>query len=510
MGVALRALSQMERFESTLSWIAFGLLATVVLVSPWCFGAWEAWWFWPFTAVIFLSTALLGMQLLLEATQHEKHSVPGVRTGSSRRRRRSRNSGSRSRWHVVAILSYLLFLGYAVMRMIQSPVFTDAQRSVLLFMTPLLVALQVAFGLDGVQRRLLFRLILLNLLLLGLYGIINHAACGSHYVLGRPGYPQYYMDGRASGSYFCPDHYAGILEIALCLALGVVCARGTRWGMRVAASLVIAVALLGILLSKSRGAGLTVLVIMVGVWVWGLRPYSPRLRWAIRGALPLAVVALVMGATVVGSGYFKRFGTWFGWKQAKTQPLPEAVRTVGHFVRHSSRWPMLSGAMRAWVEAPVQGIGPGMHQVVWPHVAASGDGDVEERLWPTRLNNTNYSYEVHNDWAQLLEEYGLIGFALFMVSVIFFSGSLLRGMRRSVAAILSKNGSSASGSHASAMALGAWLALLAMAFHSLGDFNLQMPATNWLFGAVMALGFKGRISRSLVRSSRGTAEPAPA
>ena len=37
------------------------------------------------------------------------------------------------------------------------------------------------------------------------------------------------------------------------------------------------------------------------------------------------------------------------------------------------------------------------------------------------------------------------------------------------------------------LTLTALLALVAMAFHSLGDFNLQMPATTWLFAALLAL-----------------------
>jgi hypothetical protein len=36
--------------------------------------------------------------------------------------------------------------------------------------------------------------------------------------------------------------------------------------------------------------------------------------------------------------------------------------------------------------------------------------------------------------------------------------------------------------------LGGLLALAAMSFHSLGDFNLQMPATVWILAVILALG----------------------
>ena len=38
-----------------------------------------------------------------------------------------------------------------------------------------------------------------------------------------------------------------------------------------------------------------------------------------------------------------------------------------------------------------------------------------------------------------------------------------------------------------AVVLGALLGIAALGFHSLGDFNLQMPATVWLLGAIAAL-----------------------
>ena len=76
---------------------------------------------------------------------------------------------------------------------------------------------------------------------------------------------------------------------------------------------------------------------------------------------------------------------------------------------------MIGGAIRAWQAAPVWGVGAGMHQNIWPHVAASGDGDRGKGIWPTLVNDKFHSYEVHSDWIQLLEEYGLVGLILFLI-----------------------------------------------------------------------------------------------
>ncbi|MDP6630892.1 MAG: O-antigen ligase family protein [Kiritimatiellia bacterium] len=483
----------MEQIKSIIGRVAFSLLATVVLVAPWLFGAWEVWWFWSFTAILFVSSALFGAQLLLESVHHEVHTVSGTGSSQRRRRRKTGSTDSQRRWLTVTLVACLAFLGYAALRLIQTPVFADAQRSFLLFLTPFLVGVQVVFGLTREQRRLLFKLILLNFLLLGLYGLINHAVCSSHFVLWRPGYPQYIRDSRATGTYFCPDHFAGIMEIALCLAIGVLCSRRKGWSFHIGAFVLSVIALAGVLLSKSRGAGLTTLVILGATWIWGLRAFPSRTRWILRAALPITGVALIAVATIVNEGYFKRFGAWFGWDRAKEQAFPVAMDTVWKSTQRSSRWIMLSGAMRAWGDSPLLGIGPGMHQTVWPHVAASGDGDIEQGVWPTRLNNANYSYEVHNDWAQLLEEYGLIGLALFLVAAIGLSVSFLQGLRR-VAYTTSDDSTFRNGGRTCAMTLGAWIAMLALTFHSLGDFNLQMSATTWLLAATLGLGLVEGIS----------------
>ncbi|NQU39050.1 MAG: O-antigen ligase family protein [Lentisphaerae bacterium] len=492
----------MERIETTIAWSAFCLLAAVVLVAPWCFGAWEAWWFWPFVTVIFAASALFGFQLLLRATQEETHPVsgrrPSTRAGSRRRRSGAPPSG-RQKWRLACLLSCGAFLAYAMLRMLSAPVFTDAQRSLLLFLTPFLLGIQVVYGMNSQRRLLLFRILLLNLLLLGLYGILNHIACGSRWVVWRPGYAQYFMGHRASGSYFCPDHYAGLMEITLCMALAVLCGRGSTLRWRIASLLVAAVAVAGVVMSKSRGGGMATLLILAAAWLWGLREYRPRVRWALRGTALACTIIGLLAVSMSGSAYVKRFGSWFRWEQAKTQPFAAALHTVSQAVHSSSRWIMLSGAMEAWTSSPLTGIGPGMHQNIWPHVATSDDGDRAQGIWPTRLNNRNYSYEVHNDWAQLLEEYGLIGLVLAAAVMGILSRTLLLAISRNNDTRESEE-SSPTASDALPIVLSAWLALIAMAFHSLGDFNLQIPATTWLFAVIVAAGVGNATRRGGVAS----------
>ncbi|MEI6217766.1 MAG: hypothetical protein WCP86_02605 [bacterium] len=118
--------------------------------------------------------------------------------------------------------------------------------------------------------------------------------------------------------------------------------------------------------------------------------------------------------------------------------------------------------------------GPGMHQHLWFHYAASPDGDRTRGIWPTRPNYDTHAHQVHSDWLQLLEEYGIAGMAIFLGWMISMLVLLVRGFRAEVAP---------------AMALGAIVCFASMGLHSLVDFNLQIPATVWLLSAIVAIPF---------------------
>jgi O-antigen ligase len=357
----------------------------------------------------------------------------------------------------------LPFLAYAVIRAVQAPVRMDAERSLLLHITPFLTGLVIVVGLNPEHRRKLWAILPLNFLLLGLYGIGNHFLANNSKVLWMPGFPHYQQDHyRATGSYYCPDHFAGIMELALCIAIAVIAAKGAGTWRRVGMTVLAAVSVLGISLSKSRGGGFVlVLILGLALW-WGVMAWSPRQRLMIRLAgLVVGLVALV-GVVVAGTSYVQRF---------KQYPWTK--------LEHSDRYQMSAAALRGWMSSPWIGIGPGMHQNLWPHFAPSADGDREKGIRPRFLNNSFHSYEAHNDWVQLLEEYGLVGVILFLWAVGRSGMALLRGWKRA-AADLSR------GVETSVLPA-ALLAAAAMVLHSGGDFNLQIPATTWLLAAMMAL-----------------------
>ena len=439
-----------ERFDA---WCGRALLALLLVLwvgSTWLFSAWEIWWFWPFACVLFTAMGLLALRLLMCAA-----------LGTERL--------AFSRLAARLLFAYLPFLVYALVRAVQTDVHLDAERSLLLEVTPVLIALAVVLGTAPADQRRITDILGLNIALIGLYGIVNHVVFHNSHVLWTPGFSQY-QEGyyRATGTYYCPDHFAGLLEIGLGLALAALLSRSAPRRTRLGAIALAAIALAGIALSKSRGAGaVTLAMLTVAFWLAPDRlPACKRWLWRAGGLAALA--GLVAGVILAGGSYVKRFKE-YPWQQ----------------IRDSDRIQMAAAGLRAWNEARVFGIGPGMHPNFWWHVAASGDGNRGKGIWPTHLNDNFHSYNVHDDWVQLLEEYGEVGFILFVAAIGAVTAALLQTRRRQIRRW--RDDSPEPEPEADRLVLGALFALFAMAIHSIGDFNLQLPATTWLLGGLVGL-----------------------
>ncbi len=356
------------------------------------------------------------------------------------------------------------------MRSLAAPVFLDAERSFMLQLTPLILGFVIVLHFDARHMRWLGVLIAVNLALLGLYGLVNHYFFGNAHVLWEPGYSQYQIGyARATGTYYCPDHFAGLMELAVALGLGLLLDRNQARRLRAGGAALSALGVWCVLASRSRGGGLTLLVLAAGVLVWGLAQWRPRVARRLRLGLLLTVALMLVTLAVFGGNYVKRFKE-YPWRK----------------IELSERYQMTMGALRGWQSAPWFGIGPGMHQNLWPHFAASADGNRKLGKRPTYPNTGYHSYEAHNDWAQFMEEYGLTGLALFLVMLGGLGRGLYRGWRRELRERRYEDYGPTGRRH-HALTLAALLAAGAFCFHSLGDFNLQIPATVWLLATLIAM-----------------------
>ncbi len=452
-----------------LGWVTSLALAVAVLVGPWFFGAWEMWWFWAFFC--FIGGAMLAGGVRLAVAGFRGDRVPGTPDAV-----------------LVAALT-LPFLVYAVVRSWTAPVvWMDAERMVLLHASGVVVAVLTVFTLGRGQQRFLFGGLFASLVLMGLYGVLNHILFESRHVLWMPRYDQY--AGRATGPYFCPDHFAGAMELLFCMSAALLLDRRRRGVIaRLFAALAALLAAWGALLSKSRGAGMTLVVITGCILVWGFAQWPRAVRWYWRMITVSVVLLAAIAALMIHPDYFTRFKTYGGLHQAGQGAERTLVEDIAYKLERTCRGRMFGGAWRALKTAPWLGIGPGMHQHLWPQFAATADGDREQGVWPTLTNHDFHSYEVHGDWLQLLAEFGIVGTLLFFLPLVALIRALWIRIRREQTDWQFTDGSDAEDGRY-AWVVSGWLALAAMGFHSLGDFNLQMPGTVWMLALLIGCGMR--------------------
>lgn len=415
--------------------------------------------------MIFTVGLLLGIRLLLTAE-------------------RPRGDHSSHTGRQALLLLPLPFLFYALIRSITAPVFMDAERSILLFITPWLLAISILWGIKRSELRLMIMLMAVNFAALGIYGILNYFIAGNAKVLWLEGFPQYQQGYlRATGSFFCPDHFAGALELGMCLALGFIMNRESPWSRRIPALILLVICIAGIILSKSRGAGLTVIVTGAAALVYGLRQWQSKTRWMLRAGSFTTSIIILLALWNSDISYMRRFRAYITIPQELSGP--EKLDAVKASALRTCRGTMIAAAIRGWKTSPWIGIGPGMHKNTWFHFGPTPDGDREQGIWPSQPNNAQHSLEVHSDWVQLLQEYGIIGLILFLIPFVGIFYLLANTLNRAAAACrnqldrpISRTGYS--------LVLAGILAFVAMAFHSLGDFCLQIPALAWLLAAMIA------------------------
>lgn len=146
-------------------------------------------------------------------------------------------------------------------------------------------------------------------------------------------------------------------------------------------------------------------------------------------------------------------------------------------------------AVQQWKTAPVWGTGARTYEVY-------------AREFTTKPEDWNGAQSVdpnftHNDYAQLLAEYGAVGLALGLLMLGAHLGNGLRFLTWYRNSRHDRTGDIFSNSLA--MALGAVAALFALATHTIIDFNLHLPANALLVSALLGLlanpGFESDAAR---------------
>jgi O-antigen ligase len=262
---------------------------------------------------------------------------------------------------------------------------------------------------------------------------------------------------RASGSYACPNHFAGLLEMLIPVALTILIAGRMKALGRVLLAYCVLVMLAGLVLTFSRGgwiaagAGIVFVLVILGRH----RDY----RWP----------ALICLAAVLIAG---------GIAATRTDVMQKRLQSSHDLNPHArnSRPNIWRAAIGMWRDHPWLGVGPAhfgerfkQYRTHWAH------GE------PVRA---------HNDYLNALADWGVIGTTLAAIPWFLLGYGIWRTLRQ-VARDPGDFEAKRSGRYG--FVLGATGGLVALLTHSAVDFNFHIPANAML--AVTWMGLLAGYSR---------------
>ncbi len=352
--------------------------------------------------------------------------------------------GHHSRPHRQALFSAGLFASYLLARAFFSPTSWLAQLDIYSVLAGLDAYLITALVVtDGRKRMTVVALLLAGAVIQVVIGAIQFTN-GDNWMP----FPFLYRFGasfRASGFYASPNHLAGLLEIVGAFGLGLTFF--SRWPVwaKLLAGYASVVCYIGVILSGSRGGYLSVLFSLLVFALLSLRlirAAGPTFQFRLTIAAFALLVVAILGACLIIQ---------------KSDYLSERASRVAEKDVRLDYW---RAALQQFRLAPVFGTGSRTYLYYG-------------RLFRSPTVQLDPVY-VHNDYLQLLAEYGAAGGVLLVLLLAphlrwgLISARRL-GPRRIASShiILSNN---------MALNLGALSALAACLVHSFFDFNLHVPA----------------------------------
>lgn len=244
---------------------------------------------------------------------------------------------------------------------------------------------------------------------------------------------------RTSGSMFGPyvnhNHYAGMMELVAPFAVVLAASDRLAGARRMLVAFAAVIMSASIFLSGSRGGMLSFalqLIFLTAVLLPASRGRTGRLSYAAGLIVLIAMVAWIGGGRVM-----------------------REVEAISDVSTERIRLAIAQDSLRMFAQKPVMGWGLGTFPIVYPG----------QRSFSLDVNVN----QAHNDYAQLLVETGVVGFA----AMLWFLFALFRAVLQKLDDPLRSWGGMATVA-ASASCIG-------ILVHSLFDFNLHIPANAALF-----------------------------
>jgi O-antigen ligase len=262
--------------------------------------------------------------------------------------------------------------------------------------------------------------------------------------------------GRGTGTYISPNNLAGFLEMLLPLATAYILAGRVKPVVRILLGYSALVIAAGLAVTFSRGGWAACalgLLVLLGILLFQRQHQLPAF---------LLLVLLVGGGTIFVTKYLAKTTTYVQRMDATT--------TNNGRVNLDMRADLWLAAAQMWRDNFWWGVGPAHYNYRFP-----GYRSEHVQLQPDRA---------HNDYLNLLADWGTVGGIITLAGAAVFAASLWQ-TRRHVRRV-EKEFKSAN-SNRLAFFLGALAGLVALAAHSVVDFNLHIPANAILGVTLLAL-----------------------
>lgn len=263
--------------------------------------------------------------------------------------------------------------------------------------------------------------------------------------------------GRASGTYISPNNLAGFLEMLLPLATAYVLAGRMKPVTRILLGYAALVMAVGLTVTFSRGGWTAAAIGSLAVIVMMLGHRQHR------------IPALLLLIVLVGGG------AWF--TKLYLSKTPSYISRIEETMNKGQveldfRRDMWTAAERMWLNHFWWGVGPAHYNYLFPEYRSE-----RVQRQPDRA---------HNDYLNLLADWGTAGGIIVVAGMTAFAAGLWE-TRKHVRRAGRDLGGHGSTSSRHAFFVGASGGLLALAVHSVVDFNLHIPANAILGVTLLAL-----------------------
>lgn len=261
-------------------------------------------------------------------------------------------------------------------------------------------------------RKAVWTAVFILMVMVALYSLVQHKTA-PNIIFGAERYTTYWEGGRLGGTYQCPNHIAHLFQMWLPLCMVCLFIPQFGWFWRICFAYALPLFLLLIYQTQSRAGILGALAAL------GTTVLLMVLRKSRRAFCFALLVVPLLGAGALGA-------LWAGSAMFRTRMQP-VVKVLSAAV--AGNWESVVSVdfrPQTWVDTvvmikdrPVFGVGPGNYALTYE--------DYRQRCQAVRVETVH----PHNEYVELLAEYGLVGGVLVLCVLVSISVQTIRLIRTS-------------------------------------------------------------------------------